>query len=75
MTEASPMQRAACRSMGTKQCAFICLSSLPTREPGMCPEAAKVWTDAAIEMERRRRPDGPLCGMIIGTRRPADEVT
>ena len=53
-------QKAACRSMGTKQCAPICLSHLPTFAAGECPEAHIVWTETMVMLERKRRPDGPL---------------
>ena len=60
MTQSQPtqIQRAACLSMGTKQCAPICLSHLPFHD--YCPEACKVWTKEAIEREEKRRPNGPL---------------
>ncbi len=57
MSEANPMQQAACASMGTHQCALICLS-YSTNFP--CPAASKVWTTQAIDKERKRRPNGPL---------------
>lgn len=60
MTQSTLLQQAACRSMGTKQCAPICLGTLPSYAPGMCPEAHRVWTDKAIKAEKKRRPDGPL---------------
>ena len=34
---ASPIQKAACRSMGTKHCAPICLSHLSVIAPGRMP--------------------------------------
>jgi hypothetical protein len=62
MIEATEAQKAACRSIGTKQCAAICLSHLPSFAPGECPEAHRIWTERAIKAERKRRPDGPLGG-------------
>jgi hypothetical protein len=50
----------ACISLGTNQCAAICLQHLSVRPLGDCPEAACVWTDAAITAELKRRPNGPL---------------
>lgn len=59
MTE--DQQKAACRSMGTGQCAAICLShSSNFTRNGECPEAKQVWTAKAIRKERQRRPKGPL---------------
>jgi hypothetical protein len=60
MSEATEVQQAACRSIGTKQCAAICLSNLPGYAPGGCPEARRVWSEQAIAAEKKRRPDGPL---------------
>jgi hypothetical protein len=54
------IQKAACRSIGNKQCASICLSNFPTYELGECPYISDVWTDEAIDHEKARRPDGPL---------------
>jgi hypothetical protein len=60
-TQITTAQRAACQSMGTKQCAAICLSHFPTWDwLSGCPEAGRVWTDKAIARERNRRPTGPL---------------
>ena len=56
MTDATLAQKAACRSIGTKQCAPLCLSSLPSYAPGMCPLAHRIWTDKAIKAELKRRP-------------------
>ncbi len=61
---ATDIQRAACASMGTKQCAAICLSHLPSYAAGECPEAAHVWTVKAIEKELQRRPVGPLFSCV-----------
>ena len=61
---ATERQLAACRSMGTSQCAALCLSSLAPYGPGGCPEAGQVWTEAAIAREARRRPTGPLAGLV-----------
>jgi hypothetical protein len=54
--ETTPAQRAACRSIGTKQCAAICLSHSCLIPLGECPEVARVWTDEAMERARKRRP-------------------
>lgn len=57
--QATEEQLAACRSVGTSQCAAICLSNFaPYGERG-CPEAHRVWTPEAIERERKRRPVSP----------------
>lgn len=48
---------AACESMGTKQCAPLCLSASCL---GECPHKMEVWTGEAILKELVRRPDGPL---------------
>lgn len=53
-------QRAACKSVGTKQCAAICLDHLPTYALGECPHVHEVWSPGAIKRELKRRPDGPL---------------
>lgn len=53
-------QRAACCSIGTKQCAAICLSHSSLIPLGDCPEVSWVWTDDAIAREHARRPNGPL---------------
>lgn len=58
-------QRVACRSVGTKQCAAICLSHSCLIPLGECPEAALVWTDEAIAQERVRRPDDPNCPLVM----------
>lgn len=68
---ATPIQKAACESMGTKQCAPICLSHLSSS--GVCPEAHRVWPWRTIVAEKKRRPNGPLnvfstdlvCGMFV----------
>lgn len=52
--------RAACMSVGTKQCAPICLSNLPAYDSGKCPFRKEVWTVEKIKAELTRRPDGPL---------------
>jgi hypothetical protein len=61
--KATVEQLVACRSVGTSQCAPICLSSLAPYGPGGCPEAHRVWTAAAIKEERKRRPYGPLADL------------
>jgi hypothetical protein len=54
------IQKAACCSMGTKQCAPMCLVH-PTVIPlGECPYIPVVWTPKAIIQEYKRRKDGPL---------------
>lgn len=59
--EATALQKAACKSMGTGQCAAICLSNLAPYGPRGCPEAHRVWKASAIWKEKQRRPsDGPL---------------
>jgi hypothetical protein len=58
MTETNAQK--ACRSIGTKQCAAICLQHLPSFADGECPQVGFVWDDTAIAAERRRRPNGPL---------------
>jgi len=50
----------ACQSVGTKQCAAICLSHSSLIALGDCPEVSLVWTPEAIMKERKRRPNGPL---------------
>lgn len=60
MSDASADQRAACRSIGTKQCAAICLSHSCHIPLGECPEVARVWTDEAITREHKRRSTDPL---------------
>lgn len=62
--ESTTAQKSACRSMGTKQCAAICLSNLPTYDYGECPYMGTVWTDSAIGSEAKRRPNGPLHSFI-----------
>jgi hypothetical protein len=61
--QATVEQLVACRSIGTSQCAPICLSSLAPYGPGGCPEAHRIWTAAAIAAERKRRPYGPLADL------------
>lgn len=56
--ERERMQQDACRSLGTGQCAAICLSHLRTTAD--CPEYRIVWTSEAVRQEYRRRPTGPL---------------
>ena len=61
MSEATEIQQAACRSVGTKQCAAICLSNLPGYAPGGCPEARRVWSEQAIAAEKKAAArTGPL---------------
>lgn len=57
-TEATALQKAACQSMGTGQCAAICLSNLAPYGPAGCPEAHRVWRAKAIWKEKQRRPSG-----------------
>lgn len=59
-TEATALQKAACRSMGTSQCAAICLSNLAPYGPAGCQMAHVVWKAKAIWNEKLRRPSGPL---------------
>jgi hypothetical protein len=56
-------QRTACRSKGTRQCAPICLANLSSYGGYDCPEAYHLWTPEAIQVERERRPAGPLAGV------------
>lgn len=58
ITEATALQKAACASMGTGQCAAICLSNLAPYGPHGCPEAHRVWRAKAIWEEKKRRPSG-----------------
>ena len=61
----TPEQKAACRSVGTKQCAAICLSHSCYIALGECPAAAEVWTPKSIRAERKRRPaEGPLSDLV-----------
>ena len=52
------IRRAACASVGTKQCAAICLCHSPWDYP--CPAYRVVWTEQALKTELARRPNGPL---------------
>jgi len=52
------MRKAACASMGTKQCAPICLCYSHLENP--CPAYRAVWTEQALRAELKRRSDGPL---------------
>lgn len=56
MTE---LDKAACKSLGTGQCAAICLSFSSITTSHDCPAAELVWTKTSIAEERQRRPDGP----------------
>lgn len=58
MSEATALQKAACQSMGTGQCAAICLSNLAPYGPSGCPMAYEVWKAKAIWKEKQRRPSG-----------------
>lgn len=63
---ADEKQIAACKSLGTSQCAAICMQhSANTISLGGCPEAVDVWTNDAVRKERLRRPDGPLAAFEI----------
>ena len=58
MNVTDEMRRAACQSVGTKQCAAICLTHSPWDYP--CPAHREVWTREAVRKEKVRRPNGPL---------------
>lgn len=58
--EEARLRRLACMSVGTKQCAAVCLSNLPSYDFGECPRQEEVWTWKAMKDEAARRPNGPL---------------
>lgn len=60
ISQTTALQKAACQSVGTKQCAAICLSHSCLIPLGECPSAHEVWKAGAIRRERVRRPNGPL---------------
>lgn len=59
-TVPTDQQKLACKSVGTKQCAPLCLEQLAFADHSYCPRAYRVWTEAAMQNELRRRPNGPL---------------
>lgn len=60
-------QKAMCKSVGTGQCAPICLETLCYRQSIECPHAEKVWTPTAIKREKERRAGKDLILKNSGT--------